>query len=315
MKSAVFLTDTGPGIGLGHDIRCRTLAEEMNRHGWNIEHHLFDSGKKESDWLNSKNFLNKNNPLYIVDSYRCGSDFFRHLNKNNRVVAIDDYARIDYDADLIINPNCSFNSDLYSDQKTPVIGGAQYVLIRSDFSKKRKQRRFNSLISSILVSVGGSDYRNLLEPLCSSLLNYNALRKIYIVAGNEKHQKYLQKQFKNKKVYIYGKLNSEKYSHLMLNADIAVSAAGQTLHELCACGLPFIMIGIDKDQKPNYNFFNKNNFSLSSIWWNHHKLSESIINEIKSASYIRRKESGRKILSLVDGKGAERITNILENII
>lgn len=315
MKSAIFLTDTGPGIGFGHNIRCQTLAEEMKKHGWNIEYHLFDSSKKEADWLNSGNFFNKRDQLYIVDSYRCENNFFHRLHKNNKIVAIDDYARINYDVDLIINPNCSFNSNLYSDKNTPVIGGTKYVLIRSNFLKKGKRHSLNKLLSSVFVSVGGSDYRNLLKPLCCSLLKYESLKEIHVTAGNEKHKKYLQKQLNNKKIHIYGVLDSEKHSNLMTKADIAVSAAGQTLHELCACGLPFIIIGIDKDQKPNYNFFTKNDISLSSMWWNRHKLSESVIEAIKSANYTKRKKLEKKMISLVDGKGAKRITNILESLI
>ena len=102
--------------------------------------------------------------------------------------------------------------------------------------------------------------------------------------------------------------NSNDISILMKDADLAITASGTTLYELCACGTPSISYIIANNQVENANYFNDNNI----IFCAGKKDDDSLLDNIsmltkKYFSRDFRLNLSKKMQNIVDGRGAERI--------
>ena len=102
----------------------------------------------------------------------------------------------------------------------------------------------------------------------------------------------------------------------MKSADIAISAAGTTLYELCACGTPTISYVIADNQTDNAVWFDENNIiefagdvRLDDIGHNLARIMP------KYCDRAYRENLSVEMQELVDGRGAGRIVEVLvENI-
>ena len=107
-------------------------------------------------------------------------------------------------------------------------------------------------------------------------------------------------------------------STLMRTCDIAISAAGSTLYELCAIGVPAIGFYFADNQRQNMETFGKmtpimnaGDFSIQE---------EAVFEFIEKGLrlLIESKQLREKISiamrTLVDGKGAERLADAMMNL-
>ena len=103
---------------------------------------------------------------------------------------------------------------------------------------------------------------------------------------------------------------------LMLEADLAISAAGQTLQELAFLGLPTIAIQVAENQSNNLRGWSENKAIVPVVKYDstnfHSKLNVAL--EILKSSRTRRKYS-YEIMKLVDGQGARRLAKSMMQVI
>jgi len=106
----------------------------------------------------------------------------------------------------------------------------------------------------------------------------------------------------------------ENMAPLMRWADVAVSAAGSTCWELAYMGVPSIVIALSSEQRGIAEGLSQAEIAVSLGW--HANLSEErIADALRSLLTDQRRrlamsERGRK---LVDGRGAARVVQILQN--
>jgi spore coat polysaccharide biosynthesis predicted glycosyltransferase SpsG len=164
------------------------------------------------------------------------------------------------------------------------------------------------------VIFGGSDTRNM-TPRILMFLNkeYPALMKRVIIgkAFQNINVKEIE-TLRNDSVEIIYYPDARTIKKVMLNSDMAISAAGQTIYELARLGIPTIAINVADNQLVNIKKLDKHRFVYYAGSWK----NEDVFRKIKS--YIERlKEKkirqdkyrlGRKI---VDGKGSLRIRDYL----
>ena len=101
---------------------------------------------------------------------------------------------------------------------------------------------------------------------------------------------------------------------LMCSCDIAVSAAGSTLYELCACGVPTITYVLADNQINGEKSFVESGSMISigdirtdKMYCN--KMIDQIIN--LSRDYDLRKVISKKQGMITDGCGADRLADLL----
>ena len=109
--------------------------------------------------------------------------------------------------------------------------------------------------------------------------------------------------------------NVTDMSELMQTCDIAVSAAGSTLYELCSIGVPAIGFYFAENQRRNMETFGKMTPVMNAGDFSVHQ--DRVLDFIEKGVEVlcREKELREKVSlamrSVVDGKGADRLAKEL----
>lgn len=319
MDNVLFLTEAGTGIGFGHLMRSLALQSFFSRKNIDTLFFLNCMGNEYTnhnesieviDWLKDLSKVKESANVYnivVVDSYLANRDYYSFLKTIfKRVIAIDDYNRIVYDVDLIINPNIFGDFLDYSNQFAKIISGKNYIILRDSFLDIEQNFIVRENIQKILVTLGGSDYKNILPDILNVIKDMNY--KINIVTGSENYKRKLKNTYTENNLTFYGYVDGHKMVRLMLNSDIVISAAGQTLNELAYMGVPTISICIDEDQILNLEAYYKNGFLLDKIFWRDTDIFKKLVDLLcKMQDENLRLDLSTKGKKLVDGKGVENI--------
>ena len=335
MKNNLFIrVDSSPEIGIGHMMRCLTLAQELKN---NFDKIIFLTQKDSGNFIGTimknefevifipttnndpniiKNLLtaySENKNFLLIDHYDIDTNFESSLkNIFERIFVIDDLANRKHDCDLLIDQN--YYRDLNQRYEkliqngTIALLGPKYAIIRPEFRTiNKKAIKKNSQIKKILVSFGGSDPTNeckkVLDALCSI---ENSKFEIVVVAGIYNHKfeqlKKLYEKYSNIKIYSH----VNDLSRLMLNSDLFIGAGGTTTWERFYMGLPSTVTIISDDQKESIEF-------LSDMG---HIINLGLAKNVTSKTYVQTLQKPNSDLiynmslhnqKLVDGNGSNRI--------
>ena len=309
MNRILILTEAGKNIGFGHLTRCTAIYNYLEDNSFevdlivNLNEALTPNlGFENIDWLNinPEFFANKYN-LIIIDSYLVSKSWLLGLkNKQTVVVHIDDYNRIIYPVNLIVNPNIFLESLDYSNQTTKYIGGPDYLILRKPFRLKKEKSIYNGK-PRLLITLGGSDYRNLLPKLIKWSTDLN-LFKISIIAPEGI-------EVLSKGVRVLPLLDANSMANEIINSEVIISACGQTLHEIASINRSTIGIGIDIDQIPNHKFYNSINFIKHNLWWDQNELEEEVKKELIRLADSSNREKDLKIDFKVNKDGVKNVVN------
>jgi spore coat polysaccharide biosynthesis predicted glycosyltransferase SpsG len=205
---------------------------------------------------------------------------------------------------LIINPNVYFSEINYNNQNSNMLGGIDFVILRETFRNVSKYKISNKKKLNILVTIGGSDYRNIM-PLIIETLLINSFHNIVAISPDKAVNGFL-----DDRLTILKMQNENEIYEQMLNCDIAISACGQTLHELASIGVPTIGICIDSDQILNQQFYFKSKFLPNLISWNDLNLKEKILDGLQLLHNIdKRVQINNNSLRTINRNGVYNIIN------
>jgi len=334
MKKNLFIrVDASPEIGIGHIMRCLTLAQELKN---NFDKIIFLTRKDSGDFTETimknefevifiptnndsdiiKNIVttnSENKNFLLIDHYDVDSNFESSLkNIFEKIFVIDDLANRKHDCDLLIDQNyyrdLNHRYEKLIQNDTITLLGSKYAIIRPEFRNiNKKTIKKNSQIKKILVSFGGSDPTNeckkALDALCSIENNQFEIVAIVGIYNNKFEQlKKLYEKYSNIKIYRH----VNDLSQLMLNSDLFIGAGGTTTWERFYMGLPSIVTIISDDQKESIEF-------LSDMG---HVINLGLAKNVTMKTYIQTLQKPNSDLiynmsinnqKLVDGNGSNRI--------
>jgi spore coat polysaccharide biosynthesis predicted glycosyltransferase SpsG len=318
MQKLLILTEAGDGIGYGHFSRCSAIRDCCEEKGIIADMKLHVAGsyalvapENKLHWLHDEKAIAGMSGKYdavLVDSYKAPAEYFGFLKSVfKKVVVIDDYNRIQYACDIVINPNIFGTVAMYGNTSYVVYAGEKYVILRKPFRDTRERYTAHSLLKNVLITLGGSDIHSLLPLLierCSEMYNVTA------ISGNDDYRDDLKRRYPD--VDIHGFTAAEEMVRLMLRADAAVSACGQTLHELAYLNIPTVGICIGNDQVPNMKYYNDIGFLKNQHYWH----DEFLLKEIQAELFEMHAESVRSAMAetaarCIDGKGVENIVEVI----
>ena len=195
----------------------------------------------------------------------------------------------------------------------------------------------NRNVVNILFSTGGSDELHLtlsiLNHLCASdASNSSESGKIYhFLLGTMNTDKDQIRLIAQDRDFIVLHENVRDMKSLITAMDVCISAAGSTLYEICACGVPLITYSLADNQVLGAEAFsslglavnvgdlrNPDTIDPSSVMSG--ELDGSAVERILTAindlslDYRKRCETGERMQSLIDGCGADRMAGKLQSI-
>ncbi|MBO7357230.1 MAG: glycosyltransferase, partial [Lachnospiraceae bacterium] len=256
--------------------------------------------------------------------YAVEKDYFETLKSfisgnspETKLGYIDDIYKFDYPVDIVINYDLKIPDGFYS-AKYKLLG-PEYTPIRSQFVIKDKIIKDEA--ETILVTSGGTDEKRVLSNLMSDIFgpetkNELSQKKFRVVLGplfDEDYKKFLKLYaLKNENVEMFD--NITDLSDLMKEADLAISAAGTTLYELCASGVPTIAYSLAENQRNFVRDFEKEEIvKYSGDAEDVIELSENLQRECRNLIKDKnlRQQMSIKGRSMIDGKGAVRIAEAI----
>ncbi|MGL5458398.1 MAG: glycosyltransferase, partial [Cetobacterium sp.] len=126
-----------------------------------------------------------------------------------------------------------------------------YIILRKEFEKNEKNKKKQKKIEKILITLGGTDIRNLTPKLLKKLKNIDGNFKIKVVIGNNYSNVEEILGEKTSNVKLLYNLEALQMKEEMEASDLVISACGQTIYELLVVGVSFIPIVIIENQLNN----------------------------------------------------------------
>ena len=340
----IFRADAGKSIGYGHVMRCLSLAQalrEMRVHctfassdsvpkdtvtKQGFQFTSLDSG--EGDMLGELDQLSqladKLHPcLIVVDSYRVTDKYLRSVRKLASLVYIDDVKAFPYPCDVLVNYNiygAQWTADYQKEQNpfsSRLLLGTQYAPLRQEFAACPR-RAIAQDVKKVLVSTGGADCQDMTRRILDLLRRNSQFADIefhFLVGALNPYRTQIEAvaaKMENVKLHI----QENNISKLMQTCDVAISAAGSTLYELCACGTPTITYILADNQIPGAKAFAEKKLMLLAGDCQDEQFGRRLLKCMVEliGSCKMRKDMSARMQDEVDGLGAGRLAKELLGI-
>lgn len=261
-------------------------------------------------------------PFVLIDSYAADRTYLQAVSKLSKTAYLDDFGSEAYAVDLVINYNIyamrlSYDT-LYAGTKVQLLLGSNYAPLRKDFEQVTYTVR--DKVEHILITTGGADQYNVAGQLAEQLVQCLAsstdlLPQIHIVSGPFHGFLEQLRQLAAACPAIRIHENVTEMSELIRTCDLAISAAGSTLYELCAIGVPTIYFYFVKNQELPARYFAQDTDMYAA---GHYALDaagtlDRMVEE--SVRLLHDKEERHRIAksmqTVTDGRGAERIAEAI----
>lgn len=339
MSYIAFRADAGVILGSGHVMRCLTLADVLRARGAKTRFlcrrqpghlgELIISRGHDVAWLPeivspaedarlSREILADHVDWLVVDNYDLDDGWERALSAvASHIMVIDDLANRPHachvllDQNLFPEPAVRYAGLLPADCRT--LFGPAHALLRpvlSELARRRQDR--GHPVKRVMVFMGGADPDNLTGRVLAALTDYPEL-VVDVVAGHAHPAREVLAHWcavRPEKRHLIAA--GEGFPELMAEADLAIGAGGTTTWERCCLGLPSLVIGIADNQYrvaeavAEYGA----HLYLGPAGMVSDRHLAAALETLVTLPGLRRHlaERGR---SLVDGRGAERVADIM----
>lgn len=258
-------------------------------------------------------------PVVFIDSYFVTPEYFKALTPYCRVAYLDDLRSFSCPVDLVINYDTSEDCEFYQEACQKLLG-AEYTPLRAQFQNPSYHVR--SEVTDILLSAGGTDPYGvciaLAERLKDTPLSHCRLH-ILTSSANPRYQELITLSDKDKCILLHE--NVSDMAGLMSTCDLAVSAGGTTLSELCAVGVPTVSFLMADNQFTAVRVYAKT--GLIPYAGDIRPNTENLLPDVgvldnillfltsMSQDWERRKKSSQSMRAFSDGCGAGKIAEKL----
>ncbi len=341
----LFRADGNNKIGSGHIMRCLSIAEAARRQGHDCAFVTADESfreqiisrgfpctvlntdyeKMEQETQILDSILKKLSPkMVLVDSYFVTNSYLSKLSQRIPVAYMDDLGAEAFPVRFLINYN------LYAEEKEykklyktvsvkpwKLFLGGKYIPLRQEFQNHpfREQRKN---VKNVLISTGGADHEHVAVRLMTHLLQnphacYQKYQFHFVIGAANQDQSQIYSLSKNQNNRILHEHVSNMYE-LMAGCDLALSAAGSTMYELCASSVPIVTYILADNQIKIAECFDRQNMAryagdvradkdfCKNIFELIHELDNDFNQRIRMAE---------KAYETVDGSGADRLVKEL----
>lgn len=348
IKTLLIYANSSVSTGNGHVMRQLALAQQAVEKNFNvyfiyqqqteycfnrIKNEGFNTWKIEDDKLVS--FINTAQASAIVlDTYFIQNSLLDVIEKLTIPVVFFDDQVLEAPINTTLIINSADNIDLSNNHQTSTHRqyclGPKYRLIRNEFIDKKASDINPIQNQHLLFTLGGADIKQLTLALIKLIAARAPHINIDVVIGN-KNDKQLPEllTLSQSSPHICIHQHVDNMAELMLQAKLAITAAGGTLFELLAMGVPSIAICVAENQRQALESENRGYIvfdlsiteaSASSALMLQSDL-QSKLHDIAARSLALWQQPETLMLmsnqanNYIDGLGAQRVVNAIEEII
>lgn len=343
----VFRCDGSLTIGMGHVMRCLSLALALRERGCTVYFAMRSLPGNALALVHEAGFevgLMPKSPnghgialpkadvaavltttkraqasCVLVDHYGAAAEYLRCLADAGLIMAvIDDMAERDLTAaDWLLNQNLGASILHYQTRSDCVkLLGPKYALLRPGFAKAHANlsRQFSPNDRHVLVTLGGGDTAELSLIIVGALeLVTSPLEVRCAVGWAGRLSTRLSKAIAASRHEVQVLQDVTNMAEQMVWADLSINAGGSTCWELCCLGVPMIVLVTSQDQALIASKLEREGYAKNLGEWqpNGHVLVLAHWTDKLLNNPRRRSEMSCKAQSLVDGHGAERVAESL----
>ena len=264
----------------------------------------------------------------IIDHYQINVHYEKQLKplvKN--LMVIDDLANRAHHCDLLFDQSLNRHPSDYqpwlTNNECGIICGSQFALLREEFSQLKpmaKLMRQNfRVINKVLIAISATDPENIsgqiIEKLAKLPIGCTSKNWQYtlIITSKAKHLEHLKNQIGRSPLTIELKLDVDNMAEQILKHDIAIAAAGGSMLERCAMGLPSIIIGVVDNQNHIIQALKNANVALAIMDKSEltDKLNDTMI-ELQNIEPQKYKAIAENAFKLCQGHGADYLAGQLQ---
>ncbi len=205
-------------------------------------------------------------PWIFIDSYYASPSYFQSLKNYFRVAYLDDLRRFDCTVDLLVNYDTQEDCPYYAGAVHKLLG-APYTPLREQFYSPVYEVR--PAARHVFISTGGTDPYGVSHALLTAIFDienttlpqdlktpsweqdHTLLRSLHYhvmtSSANTRYTDLAQLAKRYPSIHLY--TNITDVAALMASCDLAVSAGGTTLCELCAVGVPAVSFLMAENQR------------------------------------------------------------------
>lgn len=336
-KNIVIRADGNAHIGIGHLMRCLTIADALACRDmvcfWCADEASAEIvrqrgygavalGTDYRDMLSELPVLERLQPCrdmkaqtILVDSYYVSTAYLQALQAFGRVFLLEDVPGKIWPVDGVINYNAFADKEDYRAKygrrgEVCQCIGLSYAPLRPQFAGRDYQVR--EQVRQLLVTTGGGDGENLAGRILERLEAMACT--IHVVSGScNPHGDWLARYAQEHPHVVLHRQVTEM-AELMRQCDLAVTASGTTVYELCALGVPFVCFSYAENQEALADYVGGRGIGLDAGRY-HHEAKRTLENIGRfvletAADWQQRRQMSQRARELVDGHGASRLAEM-----
>ena len=338
--------DGNEKIGSGHVMRCLAIANKLRSLGGECVFVVAEHSEMEdvilkqhfeticlegsySDWNQELpafcELLKKQEPeILLIDSYFATQDYLNKVSVFTKVVIIDEHQAMPENCKMIISHGVSCNTSAYEQKfkknhEGPILLlGPRYSPLREEFEQTILSP-LQKKVKNVLVTTGATDRLNISGEIIKKVCGDFEELEFKIIVGRLNCNLLQLQNLCNQVANAHIEVTPENMMELMCECDLAVSAGGTTLIELCVCQVPTICFSFVDNQVESVRAFNRVGAMLSA--GDFRPSSERFVEDLKSklreftSSFDLRQACRAKMANLIDGKGCERIAREILSLV
>lgn len=329
----LFRVEAGPGIGLGHVSRCASLAAALDGAGrqWRCltadatalaevvpADHIIALNTAPFSVAEAGEVCRRAASLHtacvVVDSYGADFAYLTELSQGPHRTAViqDEWGLVA--ADVLIHPSVSPPEVPVSVKPAwRLVSGAEYILLRPDYWHVEVPA-IRDTVGHVLLTFGGADPARLgvrlLVPLAEAFPAWTFALVVGPYQADAAAFREIAARYPDRITLVEGvaTLRDE-----MLRADLAVTAAGQTLYELAACGRPAVAIEAAQNQHAQVEALARAGALAHVDAVTSADFVMRVVAAVRAlaADPVRRRTMSAAARRMVDGQGATRVIHAL----
>lgn len=335
MIPLVIRADASATIGVGHVIRCLSLAHAAVEHGLQPVFVSRGLGGVAAERVRAAGFrvveladgiapredavatsvAGGGRAVVVVDHYGLGAEWWEFVAHRHPLAAVDDIGRSDLGrhCHLVLNQNVAASADWY-DGDTELLLGCAYAMLRPPYVEARRSlsREHPDVVRNLLLTMGGADPFGITGRLVGALREVAPDTRLTVVQGPAVRPEDSPAQAVADDPRAELLVAPSDLVAPMLAADLALTAGGSTCYELAALGLPAATLELAQNQagicrgmaEAGASVFLGERSEVTDA-----ELAARVDELVHDRDWRQRASAAG--LALVDGRGAERVAGRL----